>query len=307
MKRFWIGLFCILLALGTACAPGAKNPAAKTDFPAVTDAGAEEPPSHSPEPEQPAGPELPLVFNLYDAYGFSAVEGTMFEYDFDRDGTPEPITFSLDPEADTTTIAAGEQSVTLGVSSMLDSAILLDLDPESPRLNLLVVIDEASDDYVTTELHLENGALTAGPVTYGRAAWADGKLKVCEPFDLLGTMIGERVYGGDSMEPESDWIALTDALTEEELNESFDDLKEFGTLLHTAHRLPCETDGAQAWIAEDSYVYCRRARVDRTEAELVTLDGVVAVIRPVYDSETETYRIDGVNVEDYFDNLFYAD
>ena len=327
MKRSILFLLCALLALGTACMlplPKADAALVQTRSPEAVDSEAEpaeasalqseteQPTATQPEPapiesEAANAPALPIVFRLYDELGWDVSDAVMFSYDFNRDGVAEDIAFSLNEEDDTTTILVGNQRMELDISSMLDTVILLDLDPESPELNLLVVIDEASDDYVVTELHLEDGTLTVGPVVYGFAFWKEDALWISERTDVLGTSSGSRVYAGDDLKPVSEWLELDYVPTEEEIAEERDSLIEGGVLLHTTRKLPCTINGKDAKIAKDAYVYPVRICADQTEAELRTLDGKALLLSFECSEEGYPERIAGKSIEKYFDNLSYAD
>ncbi len=260
-----------------------------------------------------ASPDLsfrPITFDVYREVGWNVSEATMFRCDIDLDGETEDISFRLDEENDRTVIGIGKEKIELD-GIQFGRALLIDLDPTTPYINLLVSIDEASDDYITTELHLADGKIVTGAVVYDLCYWDEStqKLMFYERSDMLGTKDGVRSYSGENLMPDSDWIELCDIPTQDEIENRRDELIEMGVLLHTIREVPCEINGLPAKIAKDAYVYMLGFNADRNVAEICTEDGIAARIRMPM-CETDDYwgnLIEGLPVTDYFDNLFFAD
>lgn len=265
-----------------------------------------EDPAPTPEP----GPQGPfLEYSFYDQPHWQELtSGVMFEADLDQDGAAEPISFTLRPNDEwATAITWGESTVVLKEGDEFKEAAVLDLDPESPFYNLLVVVDCGSDSYATVELHPENGQLTRGRTVYGSWEWADDALWFYEMTDFLGTAFGKRTYSGDDLHPDSQWLTMTNIPTAEELTTEREDLIEFGVLLHTILPVPCTVDGQPASIPADTYIYRLRFRAGEELCEVCLTDGTVAQIACTVGEHGWPYLIDGVDQIDCFDNLFFAD
>ena len=339
MKKSIIWMLCALLLLCAACAGKPDTETDQTTEPAVeqpteaptpesimdipTPEPAGEQPTEAPTPEsildiptpEPTAeptPEddttgLPMVFNLYMEVGLSVSEAEMFRYDVDGDGKEEVISFRLDLEEDTTTILIDDQEVLFDISSMLSQVVLIDLDPDTPYVNLLVEIDWGSDDYVTTEVHLENGVAVKGVETGEIHVNEDGQVVVYDRCEFLGTHFIGGVAKGESLTADfSGWFDCYYP-SEEEIEEDFEMLVEFGDLLHAVRDIPCTINGKNAKIAKDSYVYLLRINPSEQLAEVCTLDGKVAVIAYTVGEDGWPYLIGGVAQDDCFDNILHAD
>jgi len=295
MRRIVSLLLTLLLLSGCAAAVPAFN---ASSGPAATPAVTER--------AKAAGPFLQYRFYEQDNWE-DLTQAVMFEADLDQDGVAEPVSFTLDHEAWATSISWGESTVTLDVGDDLVEAAILDLDTQSPFYNLLAVLDYGSDSYVTVELHPENGQLVQGTVVEGPWEWEDDALWFFERTDFLGTASGKRTYSGDGLTPDSEWLEMCDIPTAEELAEERDDLIEFGTLLHTVRPVPCTINGQPGTIPADSYVYRLRFRYDDDLTEVALPDGTVAQIACTQGEHGWPYLIDGMDIQDCFDNLFFAD
>ena len=328
MKRTILFLLCALLTLSVACIqiipkdpdPTAEPVAQVTEPVEITPAPTEavvEVPTETPgepateAPSEPTGTEncdklgLPMEYDVYEEVGWNVSEAEMFRCDLDEDGKEERVSFRLDEENDTTRIMVDELSIELDVSCMLERVILCDLDPTVPGLNLLVVIDEASDDLITTEVHLDNGKLVKGTVIgYGISA-GNGKLYLSRGTDLLGTKDGVDTCSGMSLTPDTGWFTCWTP-TDDEIIENRDELIEYGVLLHTVREVPCTINGSPAKLAKDVCVYMTGFNEDLL-VEVCTLDGKTAQIQFEMTDDGWPYTIDGVSQEEYFDNLFFAD
>ena len=329
MKKILAWLLAALMPLCAACAGKPDAAPEKTEEPVV------EQPTEAPTPEstidvptaEPNAPEtvepegqpteaptpgydtagLPMVYNLYEEVGWSVSEAEMFRYDVDFDGREEVISFRLDEDADTTTILIDDQEILFDISCLLYEAILVDLDPATPYVNLLVVIDWGSDDYVTTEVHLENGKAVKGVETGEVRIDEAGQVIVYQRCEFLGTRFLGGVAHGDSLTAEFDgWFDCYHP-SEEEIREEFDLLVEFGDLLHTVTDIPCTINGRNAKIAKDSYLYVLRINPAEKIAEVCTLDGKVALIAYTIGEDDWPYMINGVAQDDCFDNMLHAD
>ena len=255
-------------------------------------------------------PEPLADYRYYDQDDWEELtSAVMFDADLDQDGVAEPVSFALDTEEDATTIAWGDSAVLLEESALFVEAAVLDLDPQSPFYNLLVVVDYGSDSYITIELHPETGQLVKGSMVSGDWTWEDGALIFYEQTDFLGTAFGQRTYHGDDLVPDSPWLTMCSIPTPEELadEEEREWLIDGGTLLHTIRPVPCTVDGENSVIPADTYVYRLRFHSDFVLAEVVLLDGTVARIEGSVGEDGWPYLIEGRDMLEYFDNLFFAD
>ncbi len=311
MKRIFPLLLSLLLLSGCAgaalAAPVAQ--AASAPSPSLEPAAPTDTKASSPdESSQDTGSLLLYRFSQEDA----GASGEMFSFDLDQDGTAEEISFALRPDDRwATAISWGESTVVLEEGDEPVSAEVLDLDPESPFYNLLMVFDYGSDSYVTVELHPEDGQLVQGKTIYGRYGLADGVLRFTERSDLLGTNFGVRSYHGDDLTPDSVWLDIIGVPTEEELQTNLEGLVDIGIVIHCAAPVPCVIDGQPATLPKDTYLY--PLRFMDPDADLVmevrTLDGIVAQLF-FFDDEDEPHdphRIYELNQDEYFDNLLFAD
>ena len=269
--------------------------------PAVTEAPADEPFIMTDTSD------LPLEYYTFDEVGYEADEAKMFDYDFDRNGTPEEIGFKLDRENRTCTISAGTRSVKLEEVSTLDTAIIIDLDPESPRLNMLVVVDAWEGDYSVVELHVENGVLTVGK-TLKCYCWMDDNKTVwfSERGDMLGTQYGDRTYHGDDLVPDSEWLVVSEILNDAEIQADQESLIDSGFLLELTKDMPCTVDGKPDTLKKGDVIYLLRFRDTNDAAEVRSLSGKTATIAFTCD-DGFTYKVNGVAVDSYFENLYYQD
>ena len=169
--------------------------------------------------------------------------------------------------------------------------------------------DEASDDYVATVLHPEGDALVIDRQIYGLVDWdaeADAFISY-ENTGLFGSNSGTRHYYGDAFEPDTEWLTCW-MPSEEYLKEYRQNLFEGGYLLHLVRDLPCTVDGQPAILTAGNCILLVRYHESLTQAEVRTEDGsVYAMINIDFDPDDWQYRIDGVDQDEYFDNLFYAD
>lgn len=333
MKRFLAILFGLLLLLSAGCTcyrlelnlPGRSTPE-PTAVPAIADATPQaqqqtpaptaapsaesimDIPVTVPPTEPPYAPDLsllPIVYNVYEEVGWNVNEATMFEYDVDFDGKDERISFRYDDDAHTTTIRFGDKSILLDGSN-LTRVILIDLDPETPYVNLLVSIDLMSADYCTTELHYTDGKIQKGTEIYDLCDWDDDRqaLIFYETCEMLGTKIGVRSYSGENLKPDTDWLVMSNPITEDNLKSYRAELIEMGDLLHCKRDVPCKINGKEAKIAKGSYLYMVGFNDAHDTAEVCTEDGVTAYLH--FTFEDWEYSIAGKTVDRYFDNLAYA-
>ena len=293
MKRIVPVLLSLLLLMGCLLIPGSGTLA--------ENAGPTPAPADGP---QAVGPFLSYRFFEQDGWE-NRTSGVMFEADLDQDGVAEPVSFALRTDDWATAITWGKSTVVLESDEFVEAAVL-DLDPASPFFNLLVVVDYGSDSYVTVELHPENGKLVQGTIIGGSWTWEDDQLWFFQRTDLLGTASGKRTYRGDDLHPDSEWLTMVYIPTAEELTGEREDLIEFGTLLHTIRPVPCTIDGQPGLIPADTCLYRLRFREDDALMEVALLDGTVAQIASSL-SEDDWYLIDGRDMTEYFDNLFFAD
>ncbi len=252
---------------------------------------------------------LPVVYNMYRMNPKNKKEGQMFTYDLDMDGKAEKISFKLDSKKNRTTISAGKKSIKLDEGTELISVMLIDLDPETPYKNLVVKIDMGSDDYITIELHVENGKLVRGTTlsSVSIGLGDDGVLYRVEGTDLLGTQTGRRSCHGESFTPDDEWLDVS-LPTEDDLLHYEDHLEDYGWFLQLKRELPCTIDGEAATLPEGTILYMTRFHESRRFAEVRTLDGVTAVIEFTMEEDGWPYLIDGISQDEYFVyELLYAD
>ena len=307
MKRIVLFLLALLLMTGchsVAAAPAAPNTSSLSNespapvVPATTDA---------PSAEE-AAPALQSLL-LYRFTDLSA--GPMFSFDLDQDGVEESFSFALRPDDEwATAISMDDDTIILEDGDEPVWAEIVDLDPESPFYNLLIVLDYGSDSYGTVELHPENGQLVRGRSIFGDYRIVDDGLRFCERTDLLGTNFGYRTYHGDQLLSDSIWFDMKPP-TEEELNGDLAELLDFSTVIHCAMPVPCIIDGQETALPEDTCFYCLRFMDPEVDLvmEICTLEGIVAQLF-FYDDEDEPhdpYRIYDSQQDEYFDNLLWAD
>ncbi len=321
MRKIILFALCLALLAGLACTKQGPKPSAAATEPA---ASAEQPvetasPEPSPEsileipidlptmePFDTAATGLPMAYNVYDEVGVNVSEAEMFRCDIDFDGKEEVISFRRNEENNTTTILIDDREVLFDFSSELEKVVLIDLDPETPWINILVEIDWGSDDEVTTEVHLENGKPVKGVETGGIGITEDGSVIVYGETDFLGTKSFASVATGEKLTVNAEWYDLRYP-TEDEIREEFDSLVEWGDLLHTTREVPCTIGGKPAMLAKGSYIYPVRINPSDMLCEVCTLDGITAVISFTLDEDGWPYLIDGIPQDDYFEYILYAD
>ena len=259
--------------------------------------------------------ELPIIFDYFSTFDSSELdmedwptEGVMFTYDFDGDGEAKEISYKITHGDDNKVDIQFKDQVYTFDSVDLYGAILIDLDPGSSYLNLLIIVDEGSDDYLTAELHLENGKLTQGPIVYAECYFEDGKLLFWERTEILGTNFGCRNRAGDDLHPENEWLDLYYIPTEEELQdeEELGNMIEMGFVLEVIHDLPCERDGVSDFLTYGDYIYPVRFRGDGTAVECRTLEGETVIIYGENESGWE-FKINGQEQDYYFTYIPYYD
>lgn len=308
MMRIILFLLVLLLTAGCrSAAPLANEGPAATDAPALSPASAAPAATDAPLAEE----ALPALRSLlrYEFTDLSA--GQMFSFDLDQDGVEESFSFALRPDDEwATVISMDRDTIILEDGDEPIRAEIVDLDPESPFYNLLIVLDYGSDSYGTVELHPENGRLVRGKSIFGDYRIADDGLRFSERTDLLGTNFGYRTYHGDELISDSVWFDMKPP-TEEELKGDLTDLIDFGTVIHCAKPVPCVIDGQATTLPAGTCFYGLRFMDPEVDLvmEVRTLEGVVAQLF-FYDDEDEPhdpYRIYDSEQDEYFDNLLWAD
>jgi len=267
---------------------------------------------------------LPVVCPAY-ALGTSkkeTVEGILFRYDLDRDGTEETISFRQSPEDGDTPviISIGETEYPLAELDARDKvsrAILIKPDPASDDLALVVTTDDFMADWNETAILLLHGKEVRKIKAESNDAYAylqDGTLHMTARCWLMGTYYGSRAYVGAELEPESEWYEtgvldrVKDWTREEQI--------EFNRLFEVVRDLPCTIDGKPAVIEPGTWVYLLRWKDTDDFAEIMTENGSVARLAFTEEhgqrfedgnDDVSWYCIDGVDAEDYFDNLCMAE
>ena len=261
---------------------------------------------------------LPAVCPAY-ALGTSkkeTVEGILFRYDLDGDGTEETISFRQSPEDGDTPviISIGETEYPLAELDARDKvsrAILIKPDPASGELALVVTTNDIYADWNRTAILLLRGKEVRKIKAETNDSYAypeDGTLRITARCWLMGTYYGSRAYAGAELEPASEWYEtgvldrVKDMTREEQI--------EFNDLFEVVRDLPCTIDGKSAVIEPGTWVYLLRWKDTDDFAEIMTEDGRIALLAftEEYDQtwDMHSYCIDGVDAEDYFDNLCMA-
>ncbi len=334
MKKLALLLLCLTLLLSAACAPKEEPtptaaPSPETEAPAT--AAPEQTPDPvvtvvTPEPddvptippteepteeptEAPATPYapdlslLPIEFPI-DEY---RQEGNLITFDIDFDGEPDTISFAVNEETNRATVFMNDAPFEFDYGNNFDRIIFIDLDPATPYANILIVIDMASSDYLTMEVHPENGALVKGVEKEDLVTLReDGVLLSHERTDLLGTKTGTRPVSGEDLTPDSEWLDCRE-LTKSDLTTDRKESIEYGWLLHASRKIKCSIDGKATEIKKGSYVYMKRYHESERLVEVYTEDGEVALISVDYDPKEYTFTINGYPQDKVFDNIFYAD
>ena len=248
----------------------------------------------------------PQAYQPYREVGTGVSEAEMFRCDIDFDGSEEIISFRLDKENDDTIILIDDREVLFDESAQLLEVILVDLDAETPWINLLVEIDWASDDYVTTEVHLENGVPVKGVTVGGVSLDESGNVIVYDRCEFLGTRFLGGVCVGETLVMTEEWFDCRHP-AEEEIRDEFDSLVEWGELLYAVREIPCTINGKSAKLAKGSYIYPVRINPTAKLAEVCTADGITAMIAYEIEEDDWPYLIGGIPQEECFDNILFAD
>jgi hypothetical protein len=266
---------------------------------------------------------LPAVCPAY-ALGTSkkeTVEGILFRYDLDGDGTEETISFRQSPDdGDTPVIVSIDEQeypiAELDPRDKVEQAILFQPDPASEDLALVLTTMDVIADWNETAILLLHGKEVRKIKAESNDAYAylqDGTLHMTARCWLMGTYYGSRAYVGAELEPESEWYEtgvldrVKDWTREEQI--------EFNRLFEVVRDLPCTIDGKPAVIEPGTWVYLLRWKDTDDFAEIMTEDGSVARLAFTEEhgqrfedgnDDVSWYCIDGVDAEDYFDNLCMA-
>lgn len=180
-----------------------------------------------------------------------------------------------------------------------ENLILIDLDPNDGRVNLLVSADTENGGYIY-ELHVENGALVCGHVADGYCFLADSaeqELTLGVPTDLFGAKYGYREVRGEALEPVDDVLHAYGVIDTIAFGPGREKNIEDGTLLHLVRALPCEIDGVPGTLEPGVYMHLREWNESMTEIVFLTEDGRWITVRP-----DAGLLLDGVSLYDYFDN-----
>ena len=265
---------------------------------------------------------LPAVCPAY-ALGTSkkeTVEGILFRYDLDGDGTEETISFRQSPEDGNTPVIVSIDETEYPLAELdardkVRQAILLRPDSASEDLALVLTTDDNYADWNRTAILLLHGREVQKIKAETNDAYAylqDGTLRITARCWLIGTYYGSRVYAGAELEPVSEWYetGVLDRVKDQTREEQI----EFNNLFKVVRELPCTIDGKPAVIEPGTWVYLLRWKDTDDFAELETEDGriITVAFTPEYDQYLDgttyvsKYLIDGIDAEDYFDNLCMA-
>ena len=252
-----------------------------------------------------------------DVYSGETRADAMFACDLDGDGTEEPISYSIRFDEDdwsiepTITVTAGAYRYSLsdwmiyGVSS----AMVVDLDPNSPFCNLILnIAGELYDDGFALVLHPEGDRLVCDAVLDNQIFWQNGKIWH-EPFfsdRLRSHDAGWRCLSGDALMPDSDWYTWNDAYVGY-FRERYRAAGGYFTLceLHVIRDLPCTIDGESAVIPAGSTVSIYGDHATEPLVAVKTADGRIAIIRVERTPDDQDiwipYCINGVPQDSYFE------
>ncbi len=278
---------------------------ASTPEPTEKPASEPEPtPASAPEPEPapertvvvPDLSELPIEVNSYLQFGEYPMEGHLFTFDLDYDGTPEDISFKADYQEGTITVLAENRSIVIERAAGEFSFILIDLDPETPYANVIAVIDG-----FTFVLHPEEDQLV-DRVSSGIVYCDDGVLYRDESFLLLGARSGFCVCSGEDLAPEGDWWQDDYIPTEDEIEDEFDYLADASILLQVIRDLPCWIDEEETVLPKGTYLYVLGIDPVAKSVKVATTDGVEAIIVFTGDDDLG-YSINDIPQEQYFKAL----
>lgn len=196
-----------------------------------------------------------------------------------------------------------EQAILYTVEDVTDpgNLILIDLDSNDGRVNLLVSATRADGTERTYELHVEGDAIVCGHTVEGYCFLNDSEqqeLMLATPSDLLGAKYGCREVRGETLEPVDEWLqarALIERIMFVKREENIGD----GTLLHLVRALPCEIDGKPATLEPGVYMHLREWNEAMTEIVFLTEDDRWIT---VHLDGTKPYAVGGIPLTDYFDN-----
>lgn len=196
-----------------------------------------------------------------------------------------------------------EQAILYTVEDVTDpgNLILIDLDSNDGRVNLLVSATRADGTERTYELHVEGDAIVCGHTVEGYCFLNDSEqqeLMLATPTDLLGAKFGYREVRGEALEPVDEWLqarALIERIMFVKREENIGD----GTLLHLVRALPCEIDGKPATLEPGVYLHLREWHESMDRIVFMTEDDRWIT---VYLDGTAPYTVGGIPLADYFDN-----
>jgi hypothetical protein len=196
-----------------------------------------------------------------------------------------------------------EQAILYTVEDVTDpgNLILIDLDSNDGRVNLLVSATRADGTERTYELHVEGDAIVCGHTVEGYCFLNDSEqqeLMLATPTDLLGAKFGYREVRGEALEPVDEWLqarALIERIMFVKREENIGD----GTLLHLVRALPCEIDGKPATLEPGVYLHLREWHESMDRIVFLTEDDRWIT---VYLDGTAPYTVGGIPLADYFDN-----
>ena len=257
------------------------------------------------------------VYKLESELGEYLKTGQLFPYDLNGDGTEEIISFHTNPKG-IPVIDIGEDEYTFDEweRERISDAWLFQPDPNSKDVALVLGLKDKQIDYYSTGiLFLHDGKVSDDKFYSGASASvSEGKLYLSERCDLLGTTFGSRAYVGANLVPESEWYETGILDRVEEWAMTREEQIEFSWLLHVIKALPCTIDDEPAVLEADTYLYFLRWRDTEDLAEVMTEDGRIAQIAftteyfQTYEglNVVSCYCIDGIDSEEYFDNLDHA-
>ena len=250
-------------------------------------------PQSSSEPTQPPT-ALPMVYedNAEPLGGFRNME--LFTCDWDGDGETETIRIAVDQHLAAVTDGKRTSSPVYThdlEASGVKRAILLDLDPESPYWNLILVIPVENGQCYTYAMHPEGDTIVITNELCADCIWDDTSLVLWEETDYLGEGTGYRRYHGDVLTPDSDWLVSENAHGMQLNHISW---------LRVIQDIPCTVDGQPSVIKAGTRLYRTRFNSKTGVVEVCTEDGTIAQI--AFDS-TDSFLIDSIRQEEYFEYL----
>ena len=253
------------------------------------------------------------VSALDPAFGEHAEKGQLFFYDIDGDGRWDPISFYTDADG-YPVIRIGETEteplMEMGKGAILREAILLNPHETTGDLTLALEVKDRQIDCSNVDvLRIQNGKKTAHTY-YPNCSMrlVDGEVFFTEWCYVLGSISGTSLRQGALLRRVPPGWVETGVLDRVQ-NKTREEQIAFHDLIEVVRDLPCTIKDAPAVIEAGTWVYV--LRWNGTRIVIRTEDGREATLEVQTERSDDglyvaRYLIDGVDAEDYFDNLDMA-